>query len=224
LSSLGNQDKHLNYTISGLAELLILKDSDRIPYIMNHKKNLPNSIIKKLFINQSFSKEAIITQDYSNVNSKYAAILLLDYIDSLRDQLLVKVDRATMSASLEGREPLLDHRLAEFSAQLPMDYKISRNIKKRIFKDIINKYIDPKLLDRPKTGFDLPIYKWLRTDLSYLVDNYLSAEKVKKTAIFDESYVSILVKQFVNNKLFYKGIIWRLIQFQMWYEKWMDLE
>ena len=87
----------------------------------------------------------------------------------LQNDILTKVDCATMSVSIEGREPFLDHRIIEFVAQLPSKYKYGHT-QKMILKDIVHKYIPKELMDRPKSGFTSPINSWLKTDLKYLLD------------------------------------------------------
>ena len=126
-----------------------------------------------------------------------------------------------MSVSLEGREPLLDHRLVEFTASLPFSYKYNGITGKRILKDIAHDYIPKEMMDRPKTGFSLPIYSWLQGDLSYLVDEYLNEKNLALSGMFNVPFVYSLVKLFKKDKLYYKPIIWKMLMFQMWYERWM---
>ena len=94
-------------------------------------------------------------------------------------------------------------------------------LRERILKDIVHEYIPKEMMDRPKTGFSLPIYEWLRNDLSYLVDEYLSKEALKWSGLFDEDFISLEVLKFRTNKLHYVPLIWYLLMFQMWYKKWM---
>jgi len=147
--------------------------------------------------------------------------MLFDYKTYLADDILVKVDRATMSASLEGREPLLDHRIIEFVAQLPLEYKYTDRIKKRILKDIVHQYLPAKLMDRPKTGFTVPIYDWLRNKLKDYCLDTLSSDRLKETGLYS-SNVDKVIDMFMKNKLKgYDLIIWRLLQYQSWYNLWM---
>ena len=141
-------------------------------------------------------------------------MMISDFKSYLPDDLMTKVDRATMYVSLEGREPLLDHRLLEFAAALPLSYKRG----KKILKQILSKYIPPDLFERKKQGFGLPINTWLRTDLKFLVEAYLDEKKIADQQIFDVRYVRAL------KKLFFQGRndddrIWTLLMFQMWYEQ-----
>ena len=85
-----------------------------------------------------------------------------DDLSDLPDDILVKVDRVSMSTSLEARDPLLDHRLLEFAARLPLSYKANHQSSKRILKDIVHEYLPKRLLDRPKRGFSIPIKQWLK--------------------------------------------------------------
>ena len=81
------------------------------------------------------------------------------------DDILQKVDRATMSVSLEGREPFLDQHIIEWAAQLPSDYKYHKGEKKYILRQIVHKYIPKEMMDRPKMGFAIPVENWLANEL-----------------------------------------------------------
>ena len=105
------------------------------------------------------------------------------------DDVLTKVDRATMSASLEGREPLLDHRIIEFVAQLPSDYKYSGRNGKRMLKDLVHKYIPNKLMDRPKMGFGIPIDNWLKNDFKDMVIDLTNEDFLKNQNIFNSNKI-----------------------------------
>lgn len=144
-----------------------------------------------------------------------------DFNHYMADDILVKVDRATMSTSLEGREPLLDHRLAEFVSRLPLSYKMGQGYSKRLLKDIAHQFIPSALLDRPKTGFSLPIFSWLKGDLAYLIDEYLTMEKFRESQLFVPEGATQIVKQFKAGTLHHTPIIWRLLMAQMWYYRWM---
>lgn len=142
--------------------------------------------------------------------------MAIDYINYMPNDILVKVDRATMSVSLEGRDPLLDHRIVEFAARLPISYKFKDGEKKRIYKDILYKYVPREMMERPKTGFMMPVDRWLQTDLKYLLEDYLN--DTLSSEFFHVSEVLRLKKLFYDNKLGHETkTIWRLLMFQMWY-------
>jgi asparagine synthase (glutamine-hydrolysing) len=155
--------------------------------------------------------------DFNPVNS----ILALNYLTCLTDDMLVKVDRATMSCSLEGREPLLDHRLVEFAAQLPLEYKFDGKTMKKVLKEVVHKYVPRQIMDRPKAGFGIPIFNWLKEDLSFCLDDFCNPSMLKKHSIFNEEKVSEAIKNFRDGSNMQRSFIWQLLSFQMWYERWM---
>ena len=121
--------------------------------------------------------------------SSLSYMMAIDYQTYLVDDILQKVDRATMTASLEGREPYLDHRLIEWAAQLPDDYKYHNGEKKYILKEILHQYIPKEMMDRPKMGFAIPIAQWLQNDLRDLVEEYINPIRIEQQGIFNLSYV-----------------------------------
>ena len=161
---------------------------------------------------------------YSEDNEEMTVLsqlLYADYIQYMQDDILVKVDRASMSASLEGRNPLLDHRIVEYAAQLPDDFKFVHGVKKKILKDIVYKYIPKELIDKPKTGFSVPLANWLNDALKDCRDYYLSDSVIDGYEVFDTKYISVMKKAYSRNHEKIANELWKVLQFQMWYEKWM---
>lgn len=148
-------------------------------------------------------------------------MMAIDYQTYLVDDILQKVDRASMSVSLEAREPFLDQRIIEFAATLPDDYKYHNGEKKYILKELVHKHIPKKLMDRPKMGFSIPIEHWLMTDLKSKVEHYLDGTLIKRQGLFDVEEIENLKQQFFAGKKEYGSKIWYLLMFQMWYERWM---
>lgn len=146
----------------------------------------------------------------------------VDYKTYLLDDILQKVDRAAMAMSLEGREPFLDHRVIEWAAQLPDDYKYVNGNKKYILKEIVHQYIPEKVMNRPKTGFAIPIEQWLSKDLKEEVLYFLQEEKIVKQGIFNPDSIRQLKADFFAGKKELAQKIWYVLMFQMWYEKWMN--
>ncbi|MCF6359283.1 MAG: asparagine synthase (glutamine-hydrolyzing) [Cyclobacteriaceae bacterium] len=212
----------LKKKIEGISAVLRSKKPQQFETLLKNSSGMPSFYLKKfLKKNYEFDTNVSLKDKLENINDERNIQLLKSFTGSLKDLLLVKVDRATMSESLEGREPLLDHRLIEYAAQLPYEFKQDGIKSKRILKDIVYKYVPQSLMDRPKIGFDLPIFKWLKNDLSFLIDEYLSEESLKKTDCFDVDEVLQTVDDFKDGTLQYNDIIWRLLHFQMWYEKWV---
>jgi asparagine synthase (glutamine-hydrolysing) len=166
----------------------------------------------------AFDSKELSAENYSPLNYMMA----IDYETYLLDDILQKVDRATMSVSLEGREPFLDQRVIEWAAQLPMEYKYNNGNKKFIIKEIVHKYLPHAMMDRPKMGFGIPIASWLQTDLKPFVDRYFDEAFITKQNIFNAGEIQRIKNSFYKGKVERAEKIWYLLMFQMWYDKWMN--
>jgi len=148
------------------------------------------------------------------------AMMRADYQSFLRDDILTKVDRASMAVSLECRDPFLDHRLAEFAFSLPMKYLYQNGEHKRILKHILRRWISEPVLRAPKRGFVVPLYEWMRGPWQPLVREYLSRERIAAVGVLDDRVVASEVDRFYR----YHGIgaekLLLLLNFQMWAERW----
>jgi asparagine synthase (glutamine-hydrolysing) len=158
----------------------------------------------------------------SEFHTSLSYMMAIDYQTYLLDDILQKVDRATMSASLEGREPFLDHRIIEWAARLPDSYKYKQGEKKYVIKEIVHQYIPKEMMERPKMGFAIPIKNWLSNQLLEHVETYLSETVIKNQGLFNWEVVEKLKKDFLGGKKEYDQKIWYLLMFQMWYKKWMN--
>ncbi|MGD1957663.1 MAG: asparagine synthase (glutamine-hydrolyzing) [Fulvivirga sp.] len=129
----------------------------------------------------------------------------------LKDDLLVKVDRASMRYSLEARVPLLDHQIVEWAVKLDPKLKSSKGVNKRILKKVLYRYIPSTYFDRPKGGFSIPLAHWLRGDLSYLMETYLSQDLVDELEVFDYQIIEMLKSNFLGGKHYLYNRLWTLI-------------
>jgi asparagine synthase (glutamine-hydrolysing) len=145
-------------------------------------------------------------------------MLCTDLIDSLPGDMLTKVDLMSMANSLEVRVPLLDHRVVELAFQIPGAEKLRRGVTKRILKETFKGLLPPGHTRQPKCGFEIPISRWLRTDLGFLVDRYLSAGRIRDQGIFDAAVVQDLVLGHRQAKTDTSWMLWNLIVFQKWHE------
>lgn len=216
-----NSKPSLKHKLYGLSHAMNKNDLELALGLFHESKILPIQY-RKRFIKE---KEGELLTKFKVGKNQYDSalemIMAIDYQTYLQNDILVKVDRATMSTSLEGREPLVDHRILEFAAQLPLSYKYNGKTSKRILKDIVHQYIPKEMMDRPKSGFSLPIYKWLQNDLSYLVEEHLSPESLNLSGLFNVEFLNEQVNLFKKDNFHYKPFIWKLLMFQMWYKKWM---
>lgn len=176
-----------------------------------------NSVFSKDEIKGLIREGYFFSKDIPATTSNLEKMMISDFKGYLPDDLMVKIDRSTMSASLEGREPLLDHKIIEFAASLPVSYKKN----KEILKSILGHYIPEELFLRKKQGFGIPINGWLREDLKYLVDQYLGEELIKKYNVFDYGYISELLEAFYAKKND-DNKVWVLLMFQMWFSENID--
>ena len=145
----------------------------------------------------------------------------VDFKTYLVDDILTKVDRATMAVGLEGRDPFLDQHIIEYAARLPIEYKYRNKETKYILRKILYKYVPRNLIERPKRGFSIPIQEWFRGDLSGFLQEYLGREKIKKQGILNPFHVNGHVKRYLEGKSDNIHQLWLLLVFEMWYEKWM---
>jgi asparagine synthase (glutamine-hydrolysing) len=139
----------------------------------------------------------------------------------LPGDILTKVDRATMSVSLEGREPLLDYQLAELAFRMPMDWKIRGSERKRILKTVTERHIPRSLLDRPKKGFSIPYAGWLRGRLRNLLDENLSNSSVRRHGILNPKQVDQVCQRFLKGDATTNAPVWNILMFQMWCNRWL---
>ena len=149
--------------------------------------------------------------------------LCTDFNTFLVDDVLQKVDRATMSTSLEGREPFLDYRLIEFAAGLPSEYKMKNGENKFILKDILYNYLPENLVNRPKMGFRIPIDEWAYSELKPLFNHAFDFDKIKEQEIFNLKEVKTIINNYHNNnKKQDFDRLWKLFAFLQWHNRWMN--
>jgi asparagine synthase (glutamine-hydrolysing) len=148
---------------------------------------------------------------------------LWDLHNYLPGDILTKVDRATMRASIEGREPLLDHRLIEFAFALPFRFRQGPLGPKHLLRKVLYRHVPRALIDRPKKGFSIPLERWLRIDMHSLIDRYLAPERLVRQALFDVETVRALRQRFEAGDSLSTQPLWVLLAFQMWHERWMEL-
>jgi asparagine synthase (glutamine-hydrolysing) len=151
----------------------------------------------------------------------FAQMLLDDQRIYLPDDMLAKVDRASMAVALESREPFLDSRLVEFTSRLPMRYKFRNNVRKYALRRILGKYIPERLFQRRKLGFEIPLYDWFKTDLVKLFDAYLGETRILKEKIFKPQAIAGLRAAASLGSKAATHKLWMLLVFEMWHERWM---
>jgi asparagine synthase (glutamine-hydrolysing) len=155
-------------------------------------------------------------------NSDYLSQLLaVDYITFLVDNNLTKMDRATMSVALEGREPFLDQHVIEFVAQLPSAFKIKNGVTKSLLKEVVYRHVPRNLMDRPKKPFIAPLSVWFLDRLKDFFIEYLNDNRLKSEGHLNFEPIVKMRNQFLSGKNINHQKLWNILVFEMWYEKWM---
>lgn len=148
------------------------------------------------------------------------AMMRTDYRMFLSDDILVKVDRASMHTSLECRDPFLDHHIAEFAFSLPLEFLFGQGEHKRILKFILRKYLSEAIVTSPKRGFSIPLYYWLKGVWKPTVLDYLAPDRVKAVGVLDPDRVRRETDLFYRYNGCRAEKIWMMLNFQMWAERW----
>ena len=146
--------------------------------------------------------------------------MAMDYQTFMVDDVLVKVDRATMSQSLEGMEPLLDHKIVEYMARIPVSLKYKENNGKYLLKKVLYNHIPESYYERAKSGFQVPLFEWLKSDLKPMLDQYLDVERLEEGGIFDAQYVQVTLHKYYDGKYVNINEIWFILMFEMWRDEW----
>lgn len=199
----------------------------------NYKAGIISTFLKYKDIHQFITKifedsQPIIIgpSNISNENIELIKAYNYDYLQKAADINIklwlendsnVKVDRASMSAALEVRSPLLDYRIIEFSRTLPVNFRYQQGNKKRILKDLVHKYIPKELLDRPKSGFAIPFEEWFRKDLKSFVYDSITKENLSKLPVeLDIKYITDSIDLHMSRKKNFYSSIWKLIVLINW--------
>jgi len=140
----------------------------------------------------------------------------------LAEDILTKVDRASMAVSLEVRAPYLDPRVDEFAASLPPRYKLHGYTSKYILKKSAKGLVPPFVWRRGKKGFGVPFAKWLKGELRPLAHDLLSPERLRRSGIFDPAYVAKLQDEHERGIANHRKLLWTLLSFELWRESFVE--
>jgi asparagine synthase (glutamine-hydrolysing) len=150
------------------------------------------------------------------------AVLRADTLLYLPEDLLAKDDIASMANSLEARSPLLDHRLVEFCAALPSNYKLRGRTSKWLLRQLMRDRLPPPILGRPKMGFGVPVGEWLRGELRPLLDDTLLSDRAMQRGYFRPQAVHALVDEHVSRRTDRTAHIWALLMLELWFREFID--
>jgi asparagine synthase (glutamine-hydrolysing) len=139
----------------------------------------------------------------------------------LPEDILTKVDRASMACGLEVRAPFLDAGLVDAVLSLPADFKYGRKQTKRLLKRAVSGRLPPAILSRPKKGFGIPVARWLRAQLTPLLDRLLDPKRLARQGLFHPDEVMRLISEHRSGARDHRKPLWTLLMFQLWYDAWL---
>jgi asparagine synthase (glutamine-hydrolysing) len=140
----------------------------------------------------------------------------------LAEDILAKVDRASMAVSLEVRAPFLDPRVAEYAASLPANYKLRGTTSKYILKRAVSHLLPPFVARRGKKGFGVPFAEWLKGRLRPLARDLLSSERVRRAGVFNPDYIARLQDEHERGVANHRKLLWTLLMFELWHESFVE--
>lgn len=199
-----------------LAEILSVKSADALyQNLVSHWKD-PTELVLD-------SREPLTA--LTDENQKAALVdftqrmMFSDLVSYLPDDILTKVDRASMGVSLEVRVPLIDHRVVEFAWSLPHHMKVRNGEGKWILRRVLDRYVPREMLDRPKMGFGVPIDSWLRGPLKDWAEALLDERRLKDEQYFNPAPIREMWQQHLSEKQNNQYYLWDVLMFQAWYEE-----
>lgn len=177
---------------------------------------------REQFQNESTSKHLANYFNASHSNDALDRVLFTDTSTHLPDNLLTKVDMATMAFGVESRSPFLDHRFMELAASMPSHLKLRGTQGKFILKKAFSKEIPHDILHRPKKGFDLPLDEWFRTELNSYAHDVLLSPKAMQRGWFQKEKLEKLFKQHTQGERDYGRQLWTLLMLELWFQHYVD--
>ena len=211
-----------------IAETLPLDGPDRYVAYMTHLNGLDRDRLyteeyRELIGRSGASDVMAGPWRASSARSLLDVMLDVDVQTYLPDDLLVKMDIATMASSLEARSPLLDHELMEFAASLPASCKLRGREKKVALRAALRGWVPDEILDAPKRGFRLPLADWFRGELRDYARDVLLDRRALGRGYFREDYVRSLVERHVAGSQDHSQGIWTLLMFELWHQEFVDV-
>jgi asparagine synthase (glutamine-hydrolysing) len=156
--------------------------------------------------------------DGESMDDKWAWMSLYDLSGYLPEDILTKVDRASMAVGLEARVPLIDHRVVEFAARIPTAMKMRDGQGKWPLRQVLYRHVPQELVDRPKMGFGVPIERWMREDLRGWCEDLLSPDAIRRGGYVDAELVARMWREYLAGETNWHYYLWDVLMFQAWVE------
>jgi len=149
-----------------------------------------------------------------------ARLRYFDMMHYLPDDILTKVDRASMAVALEARVPLLDHRVVEYAWRLPRAQLGRGRDSKRILRRILYRHVPAELLERPKMGFGIPFGDWIRGPLVDWAQDLLSEQSLQAAGFFNSAVIRKRFQEHLDGRRNWQSSLWTILMFQAWHRRW----
>jgi asparagine synthase (glutamine-hydrolysing) len=189
--------------------------SDYYQNLLSHCSASENPVLE---VDSLSNRAKQLSKNFAGIGG-IESMMLMDITKYLPDDILVKVDRASMGVSLETRIPFLDHRLVQFSWSLPLNYKIRNGARKWMLKRILGKYVQQELFYLPKMGFGVPIGDWLRGPLRDWVEDQISTGRLKNEGFLNHQSIRNKWQQHLSGERNFQHQLWDVLMFQSWLDK-----
>ncbi|WP_243038988.1 asparagine synthase (glutamine-hydrolyzing) [Dyella sedimenti] len=214
------REKHHKDTVQRLATLLSMPSSDALYRRLVSHWERPADLV----LGCGGEPPTALTdpQRFAALETRIERMMYTDMVSYLPDDVLVKVDRASMAVSLEAREPLLDHRLFEYSWRLPLSQKMRDGKGKWILRQVLYKYVPAALIERPKQGFGVPIGDWLRGPLRDWAEALLDEKKLREEGYLNPMPIRRMWSDHVSERVNEQYRLWDVLMFQAWNEARQD--
>jgi len=210
------RQRTLGYKLHKLAEVLDADGLDDMYLrLISHWKDHPSLVV------DAHEPPTVVTDRarWADLEDFTERMLFLDTVAYLPDDLLVKLDRASMGVGLEARVPLLDHRLVEFAWRVPLSMKLRDGAGKWLLRQVLYKYVPQALIDRPKMGFAVPLDVWLRGPLLEWADSLLDERRLREEGFFHPGPIRAKWAQHLSGRRDWQYDLWDILMFQAWLDE-----
>ena len=177
----------------------------------------PSEIMPQVAEPRSILDDATVTKDFPDLLER---MQFLDLVTYLPDDILTKVDRASMAVALEARVPLIDHRVVEFAWRLPENVKVRNGTSKWLLRQVLYRHVPPELIERPKMGFGIPLGEWLRGPLRDWAETLLNEQRLRQAGLLDAGMVRRYWADHLDGRRNWQYLLWDVLMLEAWRERW----